>query len=363
MDRMRRIVGQSQNHMRTGIAMVPGLDLYEVEGYFVDDHTLQVGSERIWGKRIFLAAGARPFVPAIKGVHDAHYLTNDNVFELRERPESIVLIGGGYISAEFRHFFAAMGTQVTIAGRNARLVPQEEPEISELLKAKMQERMEAHTSTEVIEVVERDRGYLVAARNRDTAEEVEFVAQEVMVASGRMSNADLLRVENAGINADRRGYVRVNEYLETSQKSVWAFGDTIGKHMFGHVANRESVLAWHNSTHGHRIEMDYRAIPHAVFSHPQIVAVGLREAQARETSDILVGTAGYMEVAKGETMMESDGFAKAVVEKETGKMLGFHIIGPHAPILIQEVIAAMASDAQAGSMSRPMHIHRHFRNR
>lgn len=357
MERMRRTVGESQNYMREGIRLAPNLDFYEVEGHFTGDHTLQVGGDKIRGKKIFIAAGARPAIPPIEGISEVDHLTNDNVFELRERPESIVLIGGGYISAELGHFFGAMGSRVTIVGRNTRLVPQEEPEISQLLKAKMMERMEVHTNTEVVEVREHEKGCLVTGRHRDTGEKREFVAEKILIASGRQSNADLLQVDNAGIETDGRGYVKVNDHLETSRKAVWAFGDIIGRYMFRHVANRESAIAWHNSNHDHKVKMDYRAIPHAVFSYPQIASVGLTEAQASEESDILVGRARYMDVAKGEAMMEEDSFAKAIVERETGKILGFHIIGSYAPILIQEVIAAMANDVQAGWIGRGMHIH------
>jgi mycothione reductase len=357
MERMRRTVSKSQGHMREGIGLVPDLDFYEVEGHFTGDHTLQVGSERIRGERIFIAAGARPLIPPIKGIREVDYLTNDNVFDLSERPESIILVGGGYISAELGHFFAAMGTRVTILGRNTRLVPQEEPEISQLLKAKMMDRMDVHTDTEVIEVKEQDERTMVVARNRTTGERGEFVAESILIAAGRMSNADLLQVENAGIETDARGYVKVNGYLETNRENIWAFGDITGKHMFRHVANRESIIAWHNSNHDHRVEMDYRAIPHAVFSYPQIASVGLTEAQAREDFDILVGRASYTDVAKGEAMMEEDGFAKAIVDGETGRILGFHIVGPYAPILIQEVTTAMANDVQVGWIDRGMHIH------
>ena len=146
-----------------------------------------------------------------------------------------------------------------------------------------------------------------------------------MIAAGRKSNADLLKVGNSGIKTDGRGYIMVNEHLETSGKNVWAIGDAIGRYMFRHVANREAALAWHNSAHDHLVEMDYGAIPHAVFSHPQIASVGLTEEQAKGDFDILVGKARYLDVAKGEAIMETDGFAKGIVDRESGKIVGFHM--------------------------------------
>jgi len=138
---------------------------------------------------------------------------------------------------------------------------------------------------------------------------------------------------------------------------VWAFGDAIGKHMFRHSANREANVAWHNSVHDHKAAMDYRAVPHAVFSHPEIASVGLTQEQAEQEFDVLVGTAKYLDVARGQAMIETDGFAKAIVEKGTGKILGFHVIGPYASILIQEVIDAMANGGNARWVTQGMHIH------
>jgi dihydrolipoamide dehydrogenase len=127
--------------------------------------------------------------------------------------------------------------------------------------------------------------------------------------------------------------------------------------MFKHVGNREASVAWHNFAHDHEIPVDYDAVPHVVFSYPQIASVGLTEAEAKGQFDILVGKAKYLDVAKGQAMMETDGFAKAVVERGSGRILGFHIIGPYAPILIQEVVDAMANEGTAGWVGQGMHIH------
>ncbi|MEA3375859.1 MAG: hypothetical protein U9R72_06650 [Chloroflexota bacterium] len=146
-------------------------------------------------------------------------------------------------------------------------------------------------------------------------------------------------------------------YLETNVEDVWALGDATGKHMFKHVANREASIAWHNFAHDRKTPMDYHAVPHAVFSYPQIASVGLTEAEAREEFDILVGRAKYLDVAKGQAMMETDGFAKAIIERESGRILGFHLIGLYAAILIQEVVDVMANEGVLGWVGRGMHIH------
>jgi dihydrolipoamide dehydrogenase len=250
-----------------------------------------------------------------------------------------------------------MGTEVTVMQRRDHLVPDEEPEISDLLEKKLSERMAVQTHTEVTGVAQGDRGITVIGKDRYDNADIEVVAEHVMVAAGRKSNADLLQVESAGIETDERGYIKVNEYLETNVENVWALGDATGKHMFKHVANREASIAWHNFAHDHKAPMDYDAVPHAVFSYPQIASVGLTEAEAKKEYDILVGTAKYLDVAKGQAMMETDAFAKAIVERGSGKILGFHLIGPYAPMLIQEVVDVMANDGTAGWVAQGMHIH------
>jgi len=357
MERMKRTVGESQNHIREGIKNIEELDFYEDTASFVEDYTLEVGEERVKGRKIYIVSGARPLIPPIKGIEDSVYLTNESVLELTQKPDSMIIIGGGYIAAECGHFFAAMGTKVTILQRAERLVRSEEPEISELLKKEMEKRMDIFTNTEALEVVKRRDEYRVITKDKNTGKKREFSAEKILVAAGRKSNADLLKVKNTGIKVDRRGYIKVNDFFETSKENIWAFGDAIGKKMFRHSANREANVVWHNSMHGDRNKVDYGKVPHAVFSYPQIASVGLREEEARKSFDILVGRAKYSEVAKGEAMMEEKSFAKIIVEKKSGRLLGFHIIGPYAPILIQEVINAMATDGTVRPIISGMHIH------
>lgn len=357
MNRMRRIIETDKNNMKKGLVQVKGLDYYDGIGFFVDDYTIQVSQEKIKGDKIFIGTGTAPLIPKIKGVENADYLTNESVLDSQKPPKSMVIIGGGYIAAEYAHFFAAMGTKVTILQRNQRLVPNEEPEISELLKKEMQKRMDVFTNIEAVEIIKQNNKKIVIGKDKKTGKEIKYAAEEVMIAAGRKSNADLLKVENTGIEIDQRGYIKVNEYLETTKKNIWAFGDANGKFLFKHVANEEALLAWHNSLQQHKVKMDYWAAPHAIFSHPQIAGVGLTEDQAIKEYEILVGKSKYSQVAKGEAMMESNTFAKAIVEKHTGKILGFHIIGPYAPSLIQEIINIMARKGNYMELADSMHIH------
>jgi dihydrolipoamide dehydrogenase len=357
MERMRKVVGEGQEHMKKELSYVENLDFYEGIGHFASDYTIGVNGETIMGDKIFIASGSRPLIPPIKGLEGVAYLTNETVLQLKERPESIIIIGGGYIAVEYGHFFAAMGTKVTMLEMADRLVLAEEPEIAEVLKKELGRRMSVYTGVQAEEVKKDESGITVTATDAKSGTKKEFTAQRIMVAVGRKSNADLLKVENTGVEVDKRGFVKVNEYLETTKRNIFAVGDINGQQMFTHVANVEASLAADNAIHGSRIKMDYSAAPHAVYTHPQIASVGMTEEAAREAHKVVVGKAKYLDVAQGEAMIEENGFAKAIVEAGSRKILGFHVIGPYAPILVQEVINAMASGGGTGQIQRGMHIH------
>jgi len=357
MERMKKFVRKNQQQMRHSLSHVENLDLFEVEGHFTGEYTMEVNGERIKGDKICIASGSRPLIPPIKGLDRVDFLTNETVLQLKERPQSLIIIGGGYIAVEYGHFFSAMGTRVTILEMADRLVLAEEPEISELLKKELSKRMDVYTGVQAEEVKGSERDVAVIVNDSKTGKRKEFTAQRVLVAVGRRSNADLLTLEKTGVEVDNRGFIKVNEYLETSKKNIYAVGDANGQQMFTHMANRESMLVADNAIHGNKLKIDYSAAPHAVYSHPQIASVGLTEESARKAHKILVGKARYLDVAKGEAMMEENGFAKAIVEEDTWKILGFHIIGPYAAILIQEVIDVMASRGTVDNIQDGLHIH------
>lgn len=350
MDRMRSSINAEREAMVKGIK-ASGIGYYPERCEFIDDYTIALESgEVLKGKMIFISSGARPLIPKIKGIENAEYLTNESVLELKEKPESIIIVGGGYIAAEYGNFFHSMGTSVTIVQREKRLLPNEEPEISAFITKKYAERMKLYLNHEAIEI----RGKIVIIKDRESGEEKELSGDKIMMAAGRVSNSDLLKPEKSGIAVDERGYIKVNEYLETTKRNIFSFGDAIGKHMFRHVANMEAQIAANNAFHKDKVPMDYRAVPHAVFSDPQIASVGMKEEEAKK--DTLVGVAGYRETAMGEAMME-EGFAKIIVDKDSESILGFHIVGPQASILIHEVIVAMANGLSYIDLANAMHIH------
>lgn len=358
MKRTRDSIRRDRQHMEEGISEIDDLEYYHDAGEFIEDYTMKVGSETIKAKYIFLVSGSRPLIPPIKGLDNVEYLTNRNVWDLDERPDSMTIVGGGLISVEMAHFFSAMGTDVTILSRSPRLLKYAEPEISRTLMRSMRERMGVVTNAEVAEVTAEGTRISSLANVKDEGLQT-YESESLFIATGRRGNADLLNVEETGVEADGRGFIKVNEYFETSKDRIWAFGDAIGKAMFKHVANTEAELVWHAFSHGHKESLDYDKVPYAVYGWPQVASVGLTQKKAEESDlDILVGHYKYSNTAKGEAMGEENGFVKVVVEEDTYRILGAHIVGPHAPILIQEVITVMHyGDGSIAPIYRAMHIH------
>jgi dihydrolipoamide dehydrogenase len=363
MQRMRTNIGSEISMIQKGLTHTPNLDYYPMAVEFTAPFTLKVGNETITSKLIILGAGSKPSIPPIKNIEKTGYLTSDTVLKLTKMPKSLAIIGGGYIAAEYGHFFAAMGSKVTIIGRNPQFLPDEEPEISLIAKKELQKHMTILTNHEVREAEKAGAGLKkLVAVNRENGKPVEITTEEILVASGRSSNADILKPEKGGIKTDKDGWIIVNEFLETSQSGVWALGDADGKYPFKHKANYEAQIVYYNAIQKRMVKADYHAVPHAVFTYPEVASVGLKEKEAVQQygkDNILIGSHRYEDTAKGQAMaVKEDYMVKVIVERTTMKILGAHIIGPQASVLIQEVINLMYTPSQnAYPILDAMHIH------
>ncbi len=363
MARMNKARNHGRDFLKEEIEKSGNLDYYHTAAHFTEPYTMQLEGQLegqsegrlIRGKKVFIASGSRPLIPPIKGIEQTGYLTNETVLELQKPPESLIIIGGGYVAVEYAHFFSAMGAKVTIIETRESLISQEEPEIAGAFEAEMSKYVQINKGIRAIETGRQGAGVFVITQDKK-GEEKRFTAGGVMVAAGRISNADLIKAANAGIQTDERNYIKVDDGLLTNMKDTWAFGDAIGRQMFTHAGDKEAEIAWHNATHDEKMVMDFDAVPHAIFAHPQVAGVGLTERQARERGEVLVGKAAYSDVAKGIAMQEKAGFAKAIADKKTGKLLGFHILGPLAPILLQEVVNTIANGGAADYITGSMHI-------
>jgi mycothione reductase len=361
MKRMRTIIDGDIDSIREGLSSVPNIDYYHATAEFVAPYTMRVVDETISAKQFFLCLGSRTTLPSIKNLEKVGYLTSDTVLRLTELPASIAIIGGGYIAAEYGHFFSSMGAEVTIVGRNVQFLPGYEPEAALVARRELEKHMTILTDREATEIEEKDGMKVLTVVHRETGRIVNVEAEQVMIAVGRESLADILHPDRAGIKTDPAGWIMVDEYLETSQPNVWALGDADGKYLFKHVANYESQVLYQNAVLKKMTKTDYHAVPHAVFTYPEVAGVGLTEKEAVERygeEDVLIGFYQYENTAKGEAMDAEGYFVKVVVQRATMRILGAQIVGPYASILIQEIVNVMyTAEQDATTINRAMHIH------
>ncbi|CRK58580.1 NADPH-dependent mycothiol reductase Mtr [Alloactinosynnema sp. L-07] len=324
--------------------------LFAGNSRFVGERTIQIdGAETITADRIVLAAGGRPVVPDIEGLDEVPFHTSDTVMRIAELPSRMVILGGGFIAAEFAHVFSSFGVEVTIVARSGALLRQEDRDVSarftELARSRWDVRLERKT-------VRVDRVGEGVRLEMDGAEVVD--ADVLLVATGRTPNSDQLNLAAAGIDVDPGGYVVVDEHQRTTAEGVWALGDICSPWELKHVGNHEARVVQHNLLHPDApIAADHRFVPHAVFSSPQIASVGLTEQEAeRRGVRYVVSKQDYAGIAYGWAMEDTTGFAKLLADPATGQLLGAHIIGPQASTVIQPLIQAMSFGLDARSMAR-----------
>lgn len=364
MSRMREKIGAEIDQIRSGLSSSPQIDYFHDAAEFVAPYTLRVGGAEIRSKLILLGLGSETLVPPIPGLRESGYLTSDSVLELGKRPRSIAIIGGGYIAAEYAAFFSALGTKVTLLGRNPQFLAAEDPEIAEVARAGLGRLVDLRTNHEVHRIADGHRGTKrLTALDRSTGREVELEVERVMVATGRGPTTPALHPDRGGIRTTPDGWIWVNDRLETSQPGVYALGDATGHHPFKHKANYDARVVYRNAVLGESVIADYHAVPHAVFTHPEVAGVGLTEPEARRAippERLHIGRYSFDATAKGEAMgLDGSGyFVKVLVDGDANRILGAHIVGPDAAILIQEVVTQMYSgDRSATPIVEGMHIH------
>ncbi|MDO4711817.1 MAG: FAD-dependent oxidoreductase [Peptostreptococcaceae bacterium] len=335
------------------------LDVYEGTGYFVGEKVLEVAlhdgtvSEQITADKIFIGVGGRTNVPNIEGLEEVGYLTSETLFgdKYPKKPfESLMILGGGAIGTEFAHIFDAVGTKVSMVQRNVRLLPKEDEEVSALIMERYKERgIDLYLNTDTLSIEKHGDKKMLKIRDKATGEIRSIVAEEILVAPGIVSNSDLLKIEDTSIETDERGWIKTNEFLETSVEGVWAFGDVNGRQQFRHKANYEADIIAHNcfmnkTPEDHRWAR-YDLVPAVTFCYPQVAHVGLSEKAAREAGySIEIGKHRYEQTAKGFALgyeKGDDEFAKIIIDKDTKKILGFHAIGHEAAMLIQPYLNLM----------------------
>lgn len=325
--------------------------LYKIRSKFIGPKRMQVGEEIIEADKVFIVGGTRPFAPPIAGLSETPYLDSTKALRLTKQPEHLIVIGGGYIAAELAHFFGSLGTKITILVREEKMLDNEDEEIADWFTRKFSQKYNILLKTEAETVSFRDNGFKIRLKDGR-----KLAADQLLVATGRIPNTDILDVKASGVETDEKGYIKADDYLETNVKGIWAFGDIIGILPFRHTANDQVKCTVRNAFSGQKEPFDPFAIGHAVFSSPQVGGVGKTEQELKRNGvKYRTGRAELKYTGMGGALMEN-GLAKVLVD-EQNNILGCHIIGPQASILIHEAIVAMKVNGKAEAITDSVYIH------
>lgn len=320
--------------------------LYEGHARFTGPRQVMVdGIDEFTADRIVIATGGRPVVPdAVSGVP---YETSDTVMRLDALPEHLLIVGSGYIAAEFAHVFSAFGSRVSIIGRADVLLRSQDQSVAQRYTALSRERWDLHLGQEVASSTHDGTSVTLTLADGTTV-----TGDRLLVAAGRVPNGDLMDLEKAGIPTHDDGRIVVDAQQRTPVDGVWALGDVSSPYQLKHVANHEAKVVAHNLAHPDDLRTtDHRFVPSAVFTDPQIASVGATEAECAG-QDVAITVQAYGDVAYGWAMEDTTGFCKLIAERGTGRLLGAHIMGPQASTLIQPMIQAMSFGLGAREMAR-----------
>lgn len=335
--------------------------LYKTRGKFIGPKQMEVGHpstssgqvEQMEGEKVFIVGGTRPSNPPIPGLDATPYLDSTKALRLEKQPEHLIIIGGGYIAAELAHFYGSLGSKITILIRGNLMLSNEDEEIAKWFTQEFSKKYEILFNSEPESVAFQDNKFTIKLKGNGT----QISSDQLLVAAGRVPNTDILNVEATGVEMDERGYVKVNEYLETNVEGIWAFGDILGILPFRHTANDQVGFSIKNAFTHEKVPFDPFAIGHAVFSSPQIGGVGKTEQELKkEGIAYKVGRAELKDTAMGGALQEN-GLAKVLTNETGEKILGVHLVGHEASILIHEAIVAMKTVGNIGAITNSVYIH------
>jgi mycothione reductase len=328
----------------------PNVDVYDRHATFVDDHTLDTGTgAQVTADQIVIGAGSRVAVAEIPGLDEVGFHTSDTVMRIDDLPRRMAIVGGGYVAAEFAHIFSALGTAVTQIQRGPALLRHHDEDISRKFTEIAQRQWDVRLCTTPAHVVRRNGATVLTLSDGSEVE-----TDVLLIATGRVPNADRLALENTGV-ATKNGRVQVDEFQRTTAPDVWALGDVSTEHQLKHVANHEARIVQHNLLHpDDLVASDHRFVPSAVFTSPQIASVGLSSQDAKERAiEHQAVTYDYADIAYGWAMESraGDHFVKLLADPKGQRLLGAHIIGPQASVLLQSLVQGMSLGSSPAEMA------------
>lgn len=315
------------------IQLYKNVDYVKKNGHCLSENSVEVGNDVYTGSNMLISTGTFPRIPPIEGISEVNYLTHENIFNLKKIPKSILFIGGGFISLEFANVFNTFGSKVYIIESNPHLIHRADEIISsEIEKYYKEDGIEFYLNQRTAKVHE-SSGEIVVETTKGNV----FKVKKLMLSTGFIPNTQELKLEAAGVETDARGNIIVNEFLQTSQPNIYAIGDIIGKSQFTHMALRESKVVIHNILNEDKVPISFENIPYAAFTDPPIGSVGKTTQEledAGEVYKVLIST--YPTNSRGNLMKLKRGLIKLIYNEN--KILGCHIIGESADILIHEIV-------------------------
>lgn len=359
-----RVLGRLDPHSVRGRAARrddPGVTVYTGHARFCAPRTLEIarsdgtGTDTVYGDRIVIAAGGRPAVPAPVQESGVPYETSDTIMRRTAPPRRLAILGGGYIAAEFAHIFGGLGCEITIVDLADQLLAGQDETVAAAFTELARTRFDVRLGRSLAGATSTADGLRIEL---DDGSRID--ADTLLVSVGRVPNGDRMNLPAAGIDRHDDGRIVVDAHLRTTADGVYALGDVSSAVPLKHVANREARVVTHNLLHPDDlvgIELD--TVPAAIFTDPQIAAVGRTEQACRADGlDHVVSTVPYSDTAYGWAMEEPAGFCKVIAERGTGRLLGAHIMGPQAATLVQPLVLAMSCGIDVHTIARrPFWIH------
>lgn len=333
------------------------LILIEAKAVFEGPGRLRAGDTVVEAERIIINTGARPAIPPVEGLAEVPYYTSRTLLDVTELPPSLLVLGGGYVGCEFAQMFARFGSKVTMLQRPDRLLNHEDAEISDVLtKVFRDEGIDVLTGYEVTRAEQTAHGIRLTARGNGKTRHIE--GSTLLVAVGRRPNTDKLNLEAVGVETDGKGFIVADEAFKTSRQGIWAIGDVTGSPMFTHSARDDADRLYRHLLKDEDVTIEGRNVPYAIFTDPEIAAVGLTEQEAAAKGySLKIGKHPFSRVARARAMGETAGFIKIVADAETDRLLGAQIIGPRGGELIHELVVALVLGATYDQIGRVLHVH------
>ncbi len=310
-------------------------------------------------KHVIIATGSMPAQLPIPGSDLPGVIDSDGAFMLRQVPKQIVIVGGGAVGTEWATMFAAFGSEVTLVELLPTLLPLEDEDMGRTVARSFQKRGMKVLTGSTVNKIEQAKGkrLQVTIASQDGKNEQTVEADNVLIGVSRRPNTIDLGLDRTGVQTDKRGYISVDDQLRTNTQNVFAIGDVVGKIQLAHVATHQGLIAA-GVIAGHDEKMDYKAVPAATFTHPEVASVGLSEAKAREAGhDVVIGKFPFAALGRAQTYGSTEGLVKVVADKKYGEILGVHIVGPSASDLIPEGVLALTLEATLDDIANTIHAH------